>query len=88
MADSSSDEEMMLLLSAVLRRRRKKRRKRRKIWVKSIFQKRKEQGDYHKLLQEMRLSDPESHFRFLRMSKSSFDFILSKVLVLVFVKIM
>ena len=86
MPDSSSDEEIMLLLSAVLLRRRKSR-KWRKIWVKSIFQKWKEQGDYHKLLQ-MRLSDPESHFRFLRMFKSSFDFILSKVLVLVFVKIM
>ena len=35
----------------------------RKMWVHPIFTKRRLQGEYHNLLQEIRLSDPESHFR-------------------------
>ena len=44
-----------------------------------FIQRRRQQGDYHNLLQEVRLSDPESHFRYLRMSKEKFDSLLAKV---------
>ena len=54
-------------------------KKKRSIWVRPIFIRRRQQGDYHNLLQEMRLSDPESHFRYLRMSKETFDCLLAKV---------
>ena len=40
---------------------------------------RRQQGEYHNLLQEMRVCDPESHFKYLRMSKERFDSLLSKV---------
>ena len=49
------------------------------MWVLPIFSRRKQQGEYHNLLQEMCLSDPESHFRYLRMSKERFDSLLSMV---------
>ena len=53
----------------------------RSTWIRQIFERRQDQGDYHQLLQEMKLQDAESHFRFLRMSKERFDILLAKVLV-------
>ena len=48
-------------------------------WVRQIFTKRREQGEFHNLIQEMRLVDPERHFRYLRMSKYTFGDLLRKV---------
>ena len=47
--------------------------------ARKIFERRPKQGEYHQLLQEMRLSDPESHFKYLRMSKERFDSLLEEV---------
>ena len=44
-----------------------------------IFQLRRQQGEFHNLIQEMRMADPESHFKYLRMSKQRFDRLLSEV---------
>ena len=44
-----------------------------------IFSRRRQQGEYHNFLQEMRVSDPESHFIYLIMPKERFDSLLSKV---------
>ena len=74
--DSSSEEEELMVLLLALRR---KNRKKRRMWVKPIFAKRRQQGEYHNLLQELRLVDPESHFLYLRMSKERFDSLLSRV---------
>ena len=72
--------ETVLLLSLLFRRRRNRKAKRgRSMWVRPIFRRRKQQGEYHNLVQEMRLSDPESHFRYLRMSRERFDCLLSEV---------
>ena len=72
------DEEETLLLS-LLYRRRSRRRRSRSVWVRAIFAKRQQQGEYSNLLQEMRLSDPQCHFQYLRMSKERFDILLSLV---------
>ena len=78
--DSSDEElELLLLLAISMRRSRRKRKIGRKMWVRPIFTKRRLQGEYHNLLQEMRLSDPESHFRYLRMSRERFDCLLEMV---------
>ena len=67
-----------ILLVALLRRKRKKIKRR--MWVREIFSRRRQQqGEYNNLLQEMRVSDPESNFKYLRMSKERFDSLLSKV---------
>ena len=73
---SSSDEEVVLTLLLACRSKRKRRRT---VWVREIFTKRREQGDFHHLIQEMRLHDLENHFRYFRMSKERFDSLLSKV---------
>ena len=75
--NSESDDDYLefLLLARWWRISQKKRR--RSVWVRPIFSRRKQQGEYHSLLQEMRFSDPESHFRYLRMSKERFDSLLS-----------
>ena len=49
------------------------------MWVRSLLQKRPQQGSHNNLIQEMRLSDRESHFSFMRMSKETFDVLLNKV---------
>ena len=72
---TSEEEELILLL--VLRRRKRKRTRR--MLVRSIFTKRRQQGEFHNIAQELRLVDPESHFRYLRMPKERYDSLLSKV---------
>ena len=80
-SDSSSEEEEIIVLLLALRRKKKKK-KHRRVWVRPIFSRRRQQGEYHNLLQELRLVDPDSHFRYLRMSKERFDSLLSKVVFL------
>ena len=69
----SEDEEIIMLCLSLYLRRRQRRVKLRSMWVRPIFQKRRQHGEYHNLLQEMRLNDTESHFRYLRMSRERFD---------------
>ena len=45
----------------------------------SYFTEATSQGEFHNLLLEMRLTDSESHFQYLRMTKERFDSLLSKV---------
>ena len=70
---------IILLLRRRRRRKRMMQRSRRRFWVRDILSRRLQQGAYHNLLQEMRLSDPESHFSYLRMSKERFDSLLEQV---------
>ena len=76
-----SRSRRVLLLLLLLRRRRARRHSStpRTVWVRSIFRRRQQQGEFHNLVQELRLSDPENHFRYLRMSKHTFDNLLEKV---------
>ena len=78
-SEESGEDKLVtaIVLGIIHRRRRQKHPKR--FWVRSIFMKRGEQGEYHNLLQEMRLSDEDSYFKYLRMSKEHFDLLLSQV---------
>lgn len=66
-------------LHLLLWRYHKKRKRTRKFAIRPIYQRRVQQGEYHNLLQELRLQDAESHFRYLRMSKETFDQLLTRV---------
>ena len=69
--ESDSDSEVLetvLVLSLIIRRQRRMS-KRRRMWVHGIFSQCQQRGEYHTLLQEMRLSDAQSHFSYLQMSK-------------------
>ena len=78
-SSSSEEEEELLLLLLAMKSKERRKKKEKVAWVRPIFAKRKQQGEYHNLLQEMRLVDPQSHFAYLRMSKEQFDHLLSKV---------
>ena len=67
---TSLNARKKILLMLLLRRRRRrisevqsKSRRKRKAWVRDIFTKRKELGEYHRLFQELKLSDREYFFR-------------------------
>ena len=52
----------------------KRRRASRRYWVRYIFRNRLQQGDYHNLIREMRLTDDEeAHVRYLRVTRQTFD---------------
>ena len=61
------------------RQRRRMKRRRKSVWVRRIFWRRCLQGEYHNLVQEMRLADPANHLSYLRMLKETFDSLLQKV---------
>ncbi|KAL3245486.1 hypothetical protein MRX96_046902 [Rhipicephalus microplus] len=66
-----------IILALLVRRLRRKRN--RSLYIRDIFEKRPEYGEYHHLVQELRHSDPEYHFKYFRMTKASFDKLLSLV---------
>ena len=72
------DEMSSVIIIAIIRGRRRRKHPKR-FWVRDIFSKRRLQSEYHNLLQEMRLSDEESHFKYIRMSPERFDLLLSQV---------
>lgn len=80
-------EEGLLLLRAnvfllsVLKRQRRQLQGRRKhqYWIRSIFLQRQKLGDFHTLVKELRTSDREYFFRYMRMSPERFDYLLSLV---------
>ncbi|KAJ3639147.1 hypothetical protein Zmor_004018 [Zophobas morio] len=53
--------------------------KRRRWWVRPINERRKEQGDYENLVQEMRLNDVEMFFNYTRLTVEQFDCLLKLV---------
>ena len=67
MADYELEIGLLFLLSRRNRRRllmqRQTQRKPRKVWVRDIFTRRKTQGDYYNLVQELKLGDREFYFR-------------------------
>ena len=66
-----------ILLLLLLKRRRARRKKR--AWVRKINIKRHEKGEYRALIQEMRLSDQDSYYKYFRMTPPRFDHLLSLV---------
>ena len=69
----------MLLLWYRLRKKRFQKEKRRKYWVRPIFKKRKLFGEFHQMLNELRVTDREYFFRYMRMNLERFNHLLSLV---------
>jgi hypothetical protein len=55
------------------------KKQKRRWWVRPINQNRRQQGDYHNLIQEMRLGDPEMFFNYTRLTVEQFDEVLACV---------
>ncbi len=58
---------------------KKKQRAKKRFWVRSIYKKRKEKGEYSSLVLESRLVDHEIFYQMFRMSPCKFDELLSIV---------
>lgn len=70
---SSSDEEIIVLLSE--ERHKKRPRKRRRYWIHPILKRREEHGEFHRLIQELKLYH-EGFQRYFGMSVSDFENLL------------
>ena len=64
--DSDDELQLLLVASLYLVHKRKKRRRKKCLGSANLKKKRRQHGEYHQILQEMRFSDPESHFKYLR----------------------
>ena len=71
---SSSDDECMALVGLAMANQVRTH----DMWVRDIFKRRSTQGTY-RLVREMALGDEEMYFRYMRMTASSFEFILRRV---------
>ena len=65
------ERRRLLLLAYVIvlrmrRRRRARNRKKRRFWVRELIRSRNEKGAYAQILQEIRLNDRESHFKYVK----------------------
>ena len=58
----SEDEDLLLSILILKRRILRKKKKKQSIWVKHIFREREQHGDYHILLQSMKLADGQNFF--------------------------
>ncbi len=74
----ASDEEFVFLLWLRKPRRRKRKYKKR-FWVKDFLKSQNQLGEFHRLLEEMRLNDHESFFQYFRMSPGRLEDLLCLV---------
>ncbi|XP_072301720.1 uncharacterized protein [Eucyclogobius newberryi] len=75
MADIETEVFTFLILKTLIRRRQARRRR---AWVHQILQRRTEFGEFHHLLQELRLDDQRFQCYF-RLSRPQFDDLLSRI---------
>ena len=70
-----------LLLVMILRRRLRKKNQNfvGRLWVRKIYEERKEKGEFHLLIQEMKLFDHQYFYQQCRMSPPKFEELLNLV---------
>ncbi len=82
MADYYPSYYRRLLLLLLLTRqttRKRQQNKSRSSWVRDIFTRRRTSGEYHALIQEMRLVDHSSFYRYFHMTPQRFDDLLLRI---------
>ena len=68
----------MLLLALLFRRRKRRMKRKRQFWIHDTIRRRKELGEFHRLVQELRL-DSTRFQQYFRMSPSTFDDLVNMV---------
>jgi len=71
LSTAAATASFLLLAAALLRIKKKERRKRRCAWVKNWH--RTEAGAFHQLMAELRVSDPCSYRKYVRMDVETFE---------------
>ena len=56
-----------------------KYRKKREVWVREIFQYRKQRGEFHRLIADLRLHGSDYFFKYFRMSPTKYELLLRMV---------
>ena len=56
-----------------------RQKRRHKNWVADVNRRRRARGEFFNLVQELRTNDPERHRTYFRMSRDTFDLLLSKI---------
>ena len=74
MADAQNCEDELFLLLLLHRRRRR----RRTVWIHPILRRRQQFGEFHRLVQELRLDD-QRFFQYFRMTPETFENLLAIV---------
>ena len=67
------------LMIANRKKQKVKKKQIRRFWRRGIFKKREKYSEYFTLYQELRNTDREFHYRYLRMSKERFDHLLELI---------
>ena len=75
MAGLSKRTKILLLLH----RRSRKQKHTKSIWVRKIFQERKQKGEFHLLINELRIHDHVYFFKYFRMSPTKYEELLQLV---------
>ena len=75
---SQSTLSTLFTIAAVYLLWKRRARRRRSIWVHSILRTRRLHGEYHRLVQELRLDDARFQ-QYFRLVKTQFDHLLTKV---------
>lgn len=77
---NSKHRRFLFALYAYLLLRRRRASKRRTVWVRSIFHdKERSEADAQRLIAEMRLTEPDKYFNFLRVTSEQFDCLLGLI---------
>lgn len=63
----------------LLRNRLKKKRYEKSMWIRQIYKERKEKGEFHLLIKEMKLHDHALFFQYFRMNPTQYDHLLHQV---------
>ena len=74
----SSDEEDAILLTLAVNAHQQLQKKERKVWVHNLNVNRADVGQYHTIIDQLRL-DEAKFFSYFRMSQNSFDELLGMV---------
>ena len=77
--DPAQRRHYLLLLLLYRRRRRRRTRRGKRTWVREIFRAQRTKGEYHTLINEMRLVDHSSFYKYFHMSPERFSHLLSLV---------
>ena len=78
MKNNSRRKKLMLLLLLELKYEEENKKIKHRMWVRKIFAERKQKGEFHLLVRDLKLHDDEYFLKYFRMSTVRFEELLIK----------